>query len=335
MTDWTSWIAKIAEAANEADIAQLELQLLGRKQGLLTAALKELGTMSPEERKKAGEDLNASKQKIEEAIAERRSALKMGSLSDLATKERMDLSIDLPAKQQGHLHPIPEFMRRAEEVFGEMGFDVAQGPEVETEEKTFDLLNFPKEHPARDNMDTFWITDDSVPAEHKAGDRWLLRCHTSPVQVRYMQRTKPPFRMICPGKVYRKDSDATHSPMFHQIEGLMIGPDISLANMKAVMSTGIRALIGSDVEFRFRSSFFPFVEPGLEVDMKFKGSERWLEVAGCGMVHPNVLTGVGIDPKKWQGFAFGFGVERLIMIKEGITDLRGFYTGDLRFLEQF
>jgi len=225
-------------------------------------------------------------------------------------------------------------------VFGRMGFDTAEGNAMETEEYNFDLLNIRADHPARDAQDTFFIKD--LP-------KTVLRTHTSPVQIHYMRSHEAPYRMICPGKVYRKESDATHSPLFHQLEGLMVGPDVSLANMKAVMSAAIRELISPDIEFRFRTSFFPFVEPGVEVDMRHRNSKegalrqaqghaseaRWLEVGGCGMVHPTVLKNGNVDPEKFRGFAFGFGVERLIMIKYGITDLRAFYEGDMRFLRQF
>jgi phenylalanyl-tRNA synthetase alpha chain len=248
----------------------------------------------------------------------------------------LDVTLDLPKEERGHLHPLHDFIEDVKEVFGRMGFDIGEGPEVDDEEHNFDLLNFPRGHAARDAQDIFYIEGESDPE-----NRPLLRGHTSTVQVRYMQTHKPPFRVICPGKVYRKDDDATHSPMFHQFEGLMVGPDVSLANMKAVMMEAIRQLISEKAEFRFRTGYFPFVEPGLEVDMRWRGDEsksregRWLEIAGCGMVHPNVLKNCGIDPTKYQGFAFGFGVERMVMIKHQIPDLRSFTHGDMRFLRQF
>lgn len=328
--DVNAHIDAIASAADAAALDDLELRLLGRKQGILTNAMKDLGELTPEQRKEKGKELNEWKQRVTDALAARRAALTDASLSSLADTDRIDITLELPpATGRGHLHLIPEFMRQVEEVFGRMGFDVARGDEIESEEYNFTLLNMPADHPARDMQDTFWIKD--MPG-------YVLRTHTSGVQLHYMKSHTPPFRMICPGRVYRKDSDATHSPMFHQFEGLMVGPDISLANMKAVMTTGFRELIGSDVEFRFRTGFFPFVEPGLEVDMRHvnaDGSDRWLEVVGCGMVHPTVLENGGVDPEKYRGFAFGFGIERLLMIKHGIKDLRAFYGGDLRFLEQF
>lgn len=340
-TDWQAHIAQIKNAKDSSELDALELALLGRRQGALTNALKELGNLSPEEKKIKGQELNQWKERIVQAIADRRSDLTESSLSALGETDGIDITLELPpSKAQGHLHLIPEFIRQVEEVFGRMGFDTARGNEVESEEYNFSLLNIPADHPARDMQDTFWMKD--MPG-------YVLRTHTSPVQVHYMKSHTPPFRVICPGRVYRKDSDATHSPMFHQFEGLMVGDEISIANMKAVMTAGFRELIGADVDFRFRTGFFPFVEPGLEVDMRWPSSAKategkpasedkpgkWLEVAGCGIVHPTVLENSGIDPKKYSGFAFGFGVERLLMIKHKITDLRAFYEGDLRFLEQF
>ncbi len=323
---WQAFDARIA-AASAADLDAVELELFGRKQGLLTLELKQLGAMAPEARKAAGEALNAEKQRLEAAIAARRAELQNAKLSGLAEQDRIDMTLSVPLKSgPGTLHPIPQFIRQVEEVFGRMGFDVADGPEVEDDEVNFSLLNFADDHPARDMHDTFWVSGE--------GDR-VLRTHTSNVQIRYMRTRKPPFRMVCPGRVYRKDADATHSPMFHQFEGLMIDKNVSLANMKAVMETAIDELVGRKVELRFRNSYFPFVEPGLEVDMRFGTDGRWLEVAGCGMVHQNVLRNCGIDADEWQGFAFGFGVERMLMIRHGIKDLRLFYEGDPRFLAQF
>lgn len=323
---WQAFDGRIA-AADATTLDQIELEIFGRKQGLLTLELKKLGALAPEERKSAGEALNAEKQRLETAIAERRSSLQSERLGSLAKSDRIDVTLSLPHSDgRGSLHPIPEFIRQVEDVFGRMGFDVADGPEVEEDEVNFSLLNFADDHPARDMHDTFWVSGE--------GDR-VLRTHTSNVQIRYMRTRKPPFRMVCPGRVYRKDADATHSPMFHQFEGLMIDKNVSLANMKAVMETAINELIGRPVELRFRNSYFPFVEPGLEVDMKLGEGGRWLEVAGCGMVHQNVLKNCGIDADEWQGFAFGFGVERMLMIRHNIKDLRLFYEGDPRFLGQF
>ena len=331
-TRWEEYLQKIASAKDVAELDVLDLELFGRKQGVMTMSLKELGSASPEERKTKGQELNTWKTRIGEALAQRREELMHASFSKLGETDRLDATLELPPKEHGHLHLIPEFIRTVEEVFARMGFDVAEGPEIESEEHNFTLLNFQKDHAAMDMQATFWIEGE---------ERRVLRTHTSPVQIHYMRSHKPPFRMICPGRVYRKDADATHSPMFHQFEGLMVGDDISLANMKAVMSEAMKSLLSQDIEFRFRTSYFPFVEPGLEVDIRWKSHDatgkaaRWLEVVGCGMVHPNVLKNAGIDAKKWRGFAFGFGVERLLMIKHGIKDLRSFYEGDMRFLRQF
>ncbi len=331
-TNWQHYIDRIADCKDPAALDELELELLGRKRGVLTDALKALGALSIEEKKAKGQELNIWKQKIEGAIAEKKATFTNATIQGLADTDKIDVTLRLPKKPHGHLHLIPEFIRTVEDVFGRMGFDVARNNEVESEKENFHELNFEKDHAAMDMQATFWIKSD--PGK-------LLRTHTSPVQIHYMREHKPPFRMICPGKVYRKDSDATHSPMFHQFEGLMIGKDVSVANMKAVMTAAMKELLSDDIEFRFRTSYFPFTEPSLEVDIRWLPSSatatagRWLEVGGCGLVHPNVLKNVGIDAKEWSGFAFGFGVERLIMIKYGIADLRSFYEGDVRFLEQF
>ncbi len=335
-SDLNQYSGKIAAASSAAELEAVEQELFGRKSGALTLAMKGLGTMSPEERTKKGQELNQLKKTLTEALENRKRELLTQSQGALGETDRLDVTLDLPQTEHGHLHPIHEFIRQVEDVFTRMGFDVASGPQIESEKTNFDLLNFPLQHAARDAQDIFYVNEAETD-----GTRPLLRGHTSTVQVRYMQTHKPPFRIICPGRVYRKDADATHSPMFHQFEGLMVGPDVSLANMKAVMIEAIRQLIDPEAEFRFRTGFFPFVEPGLEVDMRWRGDEsqsregKWLEIAGCGMVHPNVLKSCGIDPEKNQGFAFGFGVERMIMIRNQVPDLRSFYQGDLRFLRQF
>ena len=334
-TSWESFDGRIRAARTTEELAAVEQELFGRKAGVMTLALKSLHDVPEAERKTAAATLNTWKRAFEELMILRRKELASPSDDALRTTDRIDVSLELPERARGHLHLIPEFIREVEEVFGRLGFDVATGPEIETEEFNFNLLNIPRDHPARDAQDTFWLKTKNPE------DRLLLRTQTSPMQIRYMQSHKPPLRVIAPGKVYRKDSDATHSPMFHQFEGLMIGEDVTLANMKAVMITAIRALVSPTAEFRFRTGFFPFVEPGLEVDMRWQGDEedsregKWLEVVGCGMVHPNVLKNCGIDAKKYQGFAFGFGVERMIMIKHQIPDLRAFFMSDLRFLRQF
>ena len=329
-------IAEIRKAADLPALDALEQKFFGRKQGLLTMELRTLGTLPEEERKKKGEAVNKVKVALEQALLERKTALEHAKMSGLAKEDTLDTTMDLPPPPRGHLHLIPEFIRQVEEVFGRMGFDVAYGPEVDTEEYNFDLLNFPKNHAARDNQDIFYMERGGTP-----DNRRLLRGHTSTVQIRYMQQHKPPFRMICPGKVFRKDADATHSPMFHQFEGLMIGKDITLRHLQGVMIAAVKELVSPNLTFRFRTGYFPFTEPSLEMDIQWQGDltksreGQWLEVAGCGMTHPQVLRNVGIDPEKWQGFAFGFGVERLLMIKHQIPNIRLFYQGDLRFLRQF
>ncbi len=327
MTDWSQHLAEIDDAADETALSAVELRLLGRKQGVLTEALKGLGALAPDERKAKGAELNDWKKKIDDAIAAKRTTF-MAKRDAGLVSDVIDPTLPLPERDRGSIHPIAQFLREISDVFVSMGFEVAEGNEMEKEAFNFDFLNIPATHPARDSQDTFWIKD--VP-------NTVLRTHTSPVQIHYMRSHTPPLRMICPGKVYRNDYDATHSPMFHQCEGLMIDRDVSLAHMKAVMTDALHALLGSDIEFRFRSGFFPFVEPGLEIDMRLRtvASDRWLEVAGCGMVHPNVLKHGGIDPEMFQGFAFGFGIERLLMIKHGIHDLRSLYDNDLRLLKQF
>ncbi|OGJ62264.1 phenylalanine--tRNA ligase subunit alpha [Candidatus Peribacteria bacterium RIFCSPLOWO2_12_FULL_55_15] len=322
-------LRRILHAQDIAELDALEHECFGRKNGVFTIAFTAISSLKPNLRKTDAMSLNTLKTQALAALRDQRAALGKANRNTLA-ENPLDLTIDLPPSPRGHLHPIPSFMEELEDVFGRMGFDVAYGPEIETEELQFDLLNFPREHAARDAQDIFYLSLPAAP-----GNRWLLRGHTSPVQIRYMRTHTPPFRMICPGKVYRKDDDATHSPMFHQVEGMMIDRDISLANMKAVMIAAVQELISPETEFRFRTGYFPFVEPGLEMDMRWRNEGEWMEIAGCGMAHPNVLANCGIDPKSWQGFAFGFGVERMIMIRDGIPDIRLFFENDPRFLEQF
>jgi phenylalanyl-tRNA synthetase alpha chain len=331
--DWHAYGERITACSTADALTTLEHELFGRKAGVLTLALKELASLDESSRRSKAVELNAAKRDLTAAIDAKRKALQSPSGDALKTGDSIDISMELPEQKRGHLHLIPEFIRSVEEVFGRMGFDLWTGPEIETEDMNFNLLNIPAEHPARDAQDTFWIKGSK--------EKRVLRTHTSPVQIRYMQSHTPPFRAIFPGKVYRKDADATHSPMFHQFEGLMIGKDINLAHMKSVMITAIRKLIDPKAEFRFRTGYFPFVEPGLEVDMRWTGEDaasregKWLEIVGCGLVHPSVLKNCKIDSEEWQGFAFGFGIERMIMLKHQIPDLRSFYEGDLRFLEQF
>lgn len=332
---WEALLQRIHDAKTSEALSAVEQEIFGRKTGAMTLALKALQNVPPNERRPVAEELNIWKRNLETAVAEQRTALASPSDEQLKTADALDITLPIPSPVHGHLHLIPEFIRQVEELFGRMGFDIATGPEVETEEFNFNLLNIPRDHPARDTQDTFWIKSKNQE------ERLLLRTQTSPMQIRYMQAHKPPFRVIAPGKVYRKDSDATHSPMFHQFEGLMVGKNITLAHMKGVMIAAIRELISPTAEFRFRTGYFPFVEPGLEVDMRWQGDEsdsregRWLEIVGCGMVHPNVLKNCGIDPKKFSGFAFGFGLDRMVMIKHQIPSIRLLFQNDLKFLRQF
>ena len=341
MTNWQTFLTDIENASSHGDIDAIEHALFGRKEGAMTLAMQELKDLEGDTKKERAKELNQQKAKLTEALETRKVNLAMPSQETLTSEDAIDVTLDLPPEERGHLHIVPEFIAHLEEVFGRMGFDTHFGPEIESEDMNFTQLNIPEEHPARDTQDTFWIRKKKQETRNKKQDRTVLRTHTSPVQIRYMRDNEPPFRAIFPGKTYRKDADATHSPMFHQFEGLMIDTDISVAHLKAVLINALKELIGRDLVFRFRPGYFPFVEPGLEMDMQWQGDEsesregKWLEMGGCGMVHPNVLRNGGIDPEKWQGFAFGFGIERPLMIKHQIPDLRTIFQGDLRFLRQF
>jgi phenylalanyl-tRNA synthetase alpha chain len=325
-------MASIRAADSLKALEKTEKELFGRKNGKVTLVMQSLMKFSAAERKEKGVELNALKKKLEAALEKKRLMFLKDNISALEKGDAIDMTMDLPEEGRGHLHLIPEFLRKVDEVFGRMGFDIAEGPELEEEYYIFDALNFPKDHPARDMMDTFWLK----PTQ----DKKLLRCHLSAIQARYGEKHKPPFRILYRGKCYRKDADATHSPMFHQLETMMVGKDISLRHLKGVMTSIMKELISPDIEFRFRASDFPFTEPSMEVDMRWQGEKKtregeWLEVAGCGMVHPNVLRACNIDPGEWQGFAFAFGIERMIMIKHQIPSIRLLYQGDLRFLRQW
>ena len=317
-------LAAIESAADADQLRELEITYLGRKQGKITAIMKQLGGLSAEQKPIIGPLANKAKQTVEAALKAKESELK-----DSEGSEWLDVTIPGKKPARGRGHPLSAFMRDIEEVFGRMGFSVAVGPEVDDEHHNFNALNIPPDHPAREMQDTFWV---------KNLEKHVLRTQTSNMQIHTMENGQPPFRLIAPGKVFRKDSDATHSPMFHQFEGLMIDKDISIGNLKWVLQTALTALFEREVEIRFRLSYFPFTEPSMEIDAKFvdkKGNQKWLELGGCGMTHPQVLRNVNLDPAEWNGFAFGFGVERCVMIKYGITDLRQFFNNDLRFLKQF
>jgi len=317
-----------AQAAFDAcqDAAALEnakAPYLGRN-GALTEALKSLGTLPPAERPAAGARINDAKAKLETALARRREELADEKLARSLAAEAVDVSLPGRGAGVGGLHPITRVMERVETLFRSLGFAVADGPEIEDDFHNFTALNTPENHPARSMQDTFYVDGGLV-----------LRTHTSPVQIRHMETHAPPVKIIAPGRVYRVDSDATHSPMFHQVEGLWIDEHVSFADLKGVITEFLRRFFErDDINVRFRPSFFPFVEPGAEIDMAF-GDGGWLELAGAGQVHPNVLNAVGIDPERWQGFAFGMGYDRLAMLRYGVNDLRLFFENDLRWLAQF
>jgi phenylalanyl-tRNA synthetase alpha chain len=334
--------AEFAQAPTPAELENAKARYLG-KAGRVTELLKALGKLSPEEKKTRGALINAAKQGVESAINLRRQALSDAELAAQLEAEALDVTLPGRRRDAGGLHPVSRTMERIEQIFGSMGFDVADGPEIETDWMSFTALNNPENHPARSMQDTFYV--DMKDAE----GRWLnLRPHTSPMQVRHARAhakkyagrdPMPEIRVIAPGRTYRVDSDATHSPMFHQCEGLWLGENVSFKDLKVVFADFCRHFFETDdLELRFRPSFFPFTEPSAEVDIAFghgplKG--RWLEVAGSGQVHPNVVRNFGLDPERYIGFAFGMGPDRLTMLRYGVSDLRLFFDGDLRFLNQF
>lgn len=316
-----------------ADLEQLRVKFLGKK-GLLTEQLKQLGTLPPAERPAAGQRINDAKQYVQEAIEMRRNELAQAQLEAKLAKETLDVTLPGRGYGRGGLHPVTQTMQRIQNLFAQIGFAVEHGPEVEDDYHNFTALNIPEKHPARTMHDTFYF------AEHT-----LLRTHTSPVQIRAMENNSPPFKFIAPGRVYRCDSDVTHTPMFHQIEGLMVDTDVTFMDLKGILRDFLQKFFEKDLAVRFRPSYFPFTEPSAEVDVQCVNCEGrgcrickhtgWLEVLGCGMVHPNVFTQIGIDNEKYTGFAFGMGVERLTMLRYHVPDLRMFFENDLRFLRQF
>ena len=318
-------LAAIAKAQNLKDLEAVKNEFLGRQDGELTTILRSLKDMPPEEKRETGAAANALRGEIESAMKARLGTLGVGSGSS-----RLDITRPGEKVRVGHLHPLTLMENRIKEIFLGLNFSIVEGPEVESEHYNFDALNIPPNHPARDMWDTFWL-----PAQYKDKDsRQLLRTHTSPMQIRYMETHQPPFQIIVPGRVFRFEAtDASHEVNFHQVEGLMVGPDVNLANFKYVISEFFNQLLNQKTDIRLRPSYFPFVEPGLEVDIKWKG--KWLEVMGAGMVHPNVFDAVKYNPQQVKGFAFGMGLERLAMIKYKIDDIRLFYSGDLRFINQF
>lgn len=324
--------SSIESAASLQELEEIRVSLLGKK-GELTEISKGMKTLSPEERPVIGQLVNETREFISQILDEKNNQLKEKEKRARLEQEILDITLPREEVELGTTHPITETMNFMKDIFIEMGFDVADGPEIEKVEYNFDALNIPETHPSRDITDTFYISDNVV-----------LRTQTSPVQVRYMLEHKPPFRMICPGKVYRPDYDVSHTPMFHQMEGLMIGENISFANLKGILTHFVKKVFG-ETEVRFRPHFFPFTEPSAEMDVqcavcKGKGcrvckDSGWLEIMGCGMVDPEVLKAVGYDPNEVSGFAFGVGIERVTMLRHGIDDLRAFFENDIRFLKQF
>jgi phenylalanyl-tRNA synthetase alpha chain len=327
-------LAEVAGAGDARALDDVRVRYLGKK-GEISALLKSLGGLSADERPKAGALINEAKQRVQAAIDERRQTLEEAALNEQLSAETLDVTLPGRGEQPGALHPVTRMRRRMEDFFLRLGFDIAEGPEVEDDFHNFEALNIPAHHPARAMHDTFYF-----------GDGRLLRTHTSPVQVRVMQKGEPPFRIIAPGRVYRCDSDLTHTPMFHQVEGLLVDENITFADLKGTVAAFLKFVFEvDDLPVRFRPSYFPFTEPSAEVDVgcmtcggegcRVCSHSGWLEIMGCGMVHPKVLEHGGVDATRYSGFAFGMGVERLAMLRYGVNDLRLFFENDARFLSQF
>jgi phenylalanyl-tRNA synthetase alpha chain len=327
-------LARIQSATTQAELEAVRIEVLGRK-GLLTQISKEMGKLAPEERARAGKLLNAVKQKLEGALESRQQQFADAALRARLDAEWVDLTLPAPGPQMGHLHPITQIQTEIEDLFVSMGFAVLDGPEVESEYHNFDALNIPRDHPARDMQDTFWLTDGNV-----------LRTHTSPVQVRGMERLGPPLRMIAPGRAFRNENvDASHEHTFYQLEGMMVDREVSVAHLIYFMKTLLTAIFKREATVRLRPGYFPFVEPGFELDIQCLicggpgcavcKQSGWVELLPCGLVNPNVLRMSGIDPEEWNGFAFGLGLTRLVMMRYAIDDIRLLQGGDLRFLQQF
>jgi phenylalanyl-tRNA synthetase alpha chain len=334
-------LADIAAAGDEPAIEAVRVAALGKK-GSVSELLKTLGTMTPEERQTRGAAINALKSEITEEIGTRKAALKDAAINARLKAETLDVSLPVRSSpaERGRIHPISQIVDEITAIFADMGFSIAEGPDIETDHYNFTALNFPDGHPAREMHDTFFLSPD------ENGDRKVLRTHTSPVQVRTMESQKPPIRIVIPGKTYRQDSDATHSPMFHQVEGLVIDKTANVGHMRWILEEFCKAFFEVDsVTMRFRPSFFPFTEPSFEVDIqcdrssgpivKFGEGKDWMEILGCGMVHPNVLRSGGLDPDEYQGFAWGMGLDRIAMLKYGMPDLRDFFNADVRWMSHY
>ena len=333
-------IARISAADSLDTLEAIRIEALG-KAGSVSALLKTLGSMTPEQRTSDGPRINGLREAVTAALAARKAELESAALTARLASERVDLTLPAPETPRGSVHPVSQVMDELAEIFADMGFAVAEGPEIEDDWHNFSALNIPETHPARAMHDTFYFPNQMAVD----GKAMLLRTHTSPVQIRTMMSQEPPIRIIAPGRVYRSDSDATHTPMFHQIEGLVIDRGITLGHLKWTLETFLKAFFErDDVVLRLRPSYFPFTEPSAEVDVGYSlvngkrvigGSEGWMEVLGSGMVHPKVIAACGLDPEEWQGFAFGTGVDRLAMLKYGMDDLRAFFDGDMRWLGHY
>jgi len=333
------WLGRIDAAADLPALEAARVAALG-KQGAVTGLLKTLGAMSPEERQSEGPRIHGLREAVSEALAHRKAALEGAELERRLATERLDMTLPVDGGAQGSIHPVSQVMDELAEIFADLGFSVATGPEIEDDWRNFTALNIPESHPARAMHDTFYF--DRADAD---GHRMLLRTHTSPVQIRTMQSQPPPIYVIAPGRTYRSDSDATHTPMFHQVEGLVIDKGITLGHLKWTLETFLKAFFErDDIVLRLRPSYFPFTEPSAEVDVGYHmeqgrrvlgGSDHWMELLGSGMVHPKVIANCGLDPDEWQGFAFGCGIDRLAMLKYGMDDLRAFFDGDLRWLRHY
>ena len=331
-------MAKIDAAADEAALEELRVHALGKK-GVISERMKSLGKMSPEERQEAGPLLNGLKERVGTAITARRDILAHAALEARLKAETVDVTLPVDPQPRGKIHPVSQVFAEIEAIFADMGFSVRYGPDIEDDFHNFTALNFPPGHPAREMHDTFFFE------EKEDGSRMVLRTHTSPVQVRTMTSEKPPIRIIAPGRTFRCDSDQTHTPMFHQVEGLVIDKETHMGHLKGTLEAFVKRFFEiDDLSTRFRPHFFPFTEPSAEMDVayervdgaiKFGQGDKWMEILGCGMVHPNVLKNCGLDPDEYQGFAFGMGVDRLAMLKYGIPDLRDFFSGDTRWLEHY
>jgi phenylalanyl-tRNA synthetase alpha chain len=330
----SSALAAISAATTAAEIEQIRVDELGKK-GTITLQLKRIGSLPHEERKEFGNSVNAVRQSVQDALETKRIAIELTALNTKLASEKIDVTLSgRNADEEGSIHPITRTMERMEAIFSKVGFSIAQGPEIETDYYNFEALNIPESHPARAMHDTFYIDESTV-----------LRTHTSPVQIRYMHENKPPIQVIAPGRVYRCDSDVTHTPMFHQLEGLAIDKDLSFADLKGILIYFLQAFFEKDLGVRFRPSYFPFTEPSAEVDIscvfcdgegcRICKKSGWIEILGCGMVHPEVLKHGNIDPEEYSGYAFGLGVERLTMLRYGVNDLRLFFDNEIDFLQQF